>query len=55
MRDDFDAPNTLPGICPECGQDADIWCAVAGHYECRLCSWTGRNPLPKPQPDALPP
>lgn len=44
--DEFDAPNTQPGWCPDCGQPADIWAAVTQHWECRLCDWKGRSPNP---------
>jgi len=44
MNDDFDAPNTLPGQCPECGLNADIWNATQQEWECSFCNWHGRNP-----------
>jgi ribosomal protein L37AE/L43A len=44
MIDDFDQPNTAPGTCPDCGQQADIWAAITQQWECRLCDWKGRNP-----------
>jgi hypothetical protein len=45
IRSDLDdAPDTWPGYCPVCGQEARIWCAVAGHWECGYCNWTGRAP-----------
>jgi hypothetical protein len=44
MLDDLDEPNTAPGMCPDCGQLADIWIANSQQYECRLCDWRGRNP-----------
>ena len=44
MNDDFDAPNTLPGQCPECGLNADIWEAVKQEWHCCFCNWHGRNP-----------
>ena len=39
--DDFDAPNTKPGLCPECGQRADIWDVMRNRWECTYCNWTG--------------
>ena len=45
MNDDFDSPNTKPGLCPECGQPATIWMAVAGEWECTYCNWSGRSPI----------
>lgn len=48
FEDELCSPNTLPGFCPECGKEADIWEAVAGVWECRLCDWKGRNPVLKP-------
>ena len=50
--DDFDAPNTAPGLCPDCGQPANIWEAVSQTWECCNCMWKGRNPkqLPKEEP-----
>lgn len=49
FEDELFEPNTAPGICPECGKDASIWDAVVGQWECVLCSWKGRHPLPKPK------
>jgi len=40
--DDFDAPNTKPGLCPECGKRADIWNVHDATWECVYCNWTGR-------------
>lgn len=40
--DDFDAPNTKPGLCPVCGQQADIWDDMKALWVCRLCDWEGR-------------
>jgi ribosomal protein L37AE/L43A len=48
FEDELHQPNTAPGVCPECGMDADIWDAVDGHWECCFCSWKGRHPKPKP-------
>lgn len=42
MIDDFDAPNTKPGLCPVCGQQADIWNVHDSTWECRYCNWKGR-------------
>ena len=44
MHDDFDAPNTAPGSCPECGLPANIWNATKQEWECTFCNWHGRNP-----------
>lgn len=56
MMDDFDQPNTQPGLCPECGQPANIWEAVAAVWQCSFCDWSGRHPRQKPvQPETLPP
>jgi len=43
MIDDFDAPNTKPGLCPVCGLRADIWNVHDATWECTYCSWSGRN------------
>lgn len=42
MIDDFDAPNTKPGLCPVCGMRADIWNVHDSTWECTYCNWTGR-------------
>lgn len=34
-------PDTKPGYCPECGQPATIWLAVAHKWECTYCNWQG--------------
>ena len=49
LHDDFDAPNTAPGLCPECGQPANIWEAVSQQWECTFCNWRGRNPKQPPR------
>lgn len=46
--DDFDGPNSKPGLCPECGQPANIWAAVSQQWECSYCNWSGRNPTRPP-------
>jgi len=37
-------PNTQPGNCPECGEPADIWEAIAQQWMCSYCNWKGRQP-----------
>ena len=49
--DDLDMPNTQPGLCPDCGQPANIWAAVSQQWECSFCNWQGRNPTRPPVPD----
>ena len=48
FEDELHQPNTAPGLCPECGKDANIWDAVDGQWECCFCNWKGRHPKPKP-------
>ena len=40
--DDFDAPNTKPGLCPVCGLKADIWDVMKSVWCCTYCNWEGR-------------
>jgi ribosomal protein L37AE/L43A len=44
--EDLDTPNTRPGYCPECGVQT-YWLALAGHWECGNCNWTGYYPAPQ--------
>lgn len=47
MTDDFDAPDTKPGYCPECNSLADIWDQKTRTFHCQLCNWHGRQPKQK--------
>lgn len=41
---DFNEPNTRAGCCPECRNDADIYCSRDGVWHCRICNWMGVRP-----------
>ena len=33
-------PPTRPGLCPNCGQEANIWNPAIYRWECSFCEWT---------------